>query len=193
MNVITISREFGAGGHTIGLAVAKRLGIEFYDRDIILNAAKASGLDFDQIVEEEEKISKADAFFRAINPVSYDIKDTVFDYERAIILEFARKEPCVILGRCGDAILDDAGIPHTSVFLHADEDDRMKRASELIGSTDPDTIRRAIRKRDALRRAHYSYYAGRKWGDVEFFDIALNSGTLGYDCCIDIICRAVAD
>ena len=81
MRVITIDREFGAGGHSVGRAVAKRLGIEFYDRDIIDETAKGSGFSPKQVEEQEESVSRADAFFRAISPVSYDAKETIFTYE----------------------------------------------------------------------------------------------------------------
>ena len=110
MKVITIDREFGAGGHTIGREVAERLGIEFYDRDIIAKAAAAGGLDPAHVEAEEETISKTHAFISAISPNSYDAKDAIFAHERAVVVELAAQGPCVILGRCANAILREEGV-----------------------------------------------------------------------------------
>ena len=105
MKVITISREYGAGGHSIGTKVAEELGIEFYDKDIIKEAARAMGMSPDQLAAADEHITKADSFIRAITPISFDYKDTIFNYERDFILKTASKGPCVILGRCAGEIL----------------------------------------------------------------------------------------
>ena len=190
MKVITISREYGAGGHTIGRQVAQRLGIEFYDRDIILNTARESGLDIEQIIEEEEVMRKRDSLLRAIRPAAFDVKDTVFEYERRAIVKLASKNPCVILGRCASVALEDAGIKHMGVFLFADEEHRVPRVMELLETDDPEQAKRAMRKIDSGRHAYYECYTGRHWGTIHEYDLSLNTGSLGIDACADIIVRA---
>jgi cytidylate kinase len=193
MKIITIDREFGAGGHTVGWAVAKRLGVEFYDRDIIKEASRASGVDPSLIDQQEESMTAASAFIKAINPVSYDDKDLIFTHESKAIVKLAGQGPCVILGRCATAILQDAGFDVLSVFLHADEEHRIAAAGKILGLDDPAAIRHKMRKRDAARRAWTSCYSDQEWGDVQCYDLALDTGTLGMDACVDIVCLAAQE
>lgn len=192
MLTITIDREFGAGGHSIGRKVAERLGIEFYDKDIIKEAAKSGGIDADLITAEEERVSRMDAFIRAISPRSYDDKDVIFDHESRAVVKLAQKQPCVILGRCATAVLRQAGMSALSVFLHADEEARVKHAGELLGLADHDAIVHAMRKRDISRRSYVASYTDSHWGDAKEYTMCLDTGTLGYDRCVDIICLAAA-
>lgn len=190
MLIITIDREFGAGGHSIGRKVADRLGIEFYDKDIIREAARSGGIDADLITAEEERVSRMDAFIRAISPRSYDDKDVIFDHESRAIVTLARRQPCVILGRCATAVLREAGIGALSVFLHADEEARVPHAGELLGLTDHDAVVHAMRKRDIARRSYVASYTSSHWGDAKEYTLALDTGALGYDLCVDLICSA---
>ncbi len=189
MKVITIAREYGAGGHTIGREVARRLGIEFYDQDIIRETAKASGLDVEEIKAEEERLSKTETFLHAITPVSYDIKDAIFEYEAKAIVELAKKGPCVLLGRCAGPILDDEGIENIKVFLHADEAHRAARASELLGIDDPVLLHKTIHKMDVARHAYYNTYTGRHWADGSEQTVSLDTGAIPADVCVDVICQ----
>lgn len=187
MKVITLNREFGAGGHSIGTEVAKRLGIEFYDRDIISGAAKANGIDIEAVESEEEEISRADTFFRTISPIAYDSKDVIFEAEKKVILDVAAKGPCVILGRCADWVLEQAGIETFDVYIYADEESRYNRVAELIGSEDSAEIKRAIKRHDHNRYAFYHYYTDRDLYDFRNYDLMLDSGALGYEACIETI------
>ena len=111
--VITISREYGAGGHSIGKRVAEELGVTLYDKDIVRETVKASGFDFDLVRREEEEVSKASSFFKSIwaNSAFYpDPQEVIHDVQKAVILKFAKEGPCVILGRGADEILRNAGI-----------------------------------------------------------------------------------
>ena len=90
MKVITIDREYAAGGHTVGRALAKKLGVEIYDKDIIKHAAKKSGIEQGLVEDDEERISKVGAFLKAISPIAYDDKDTIFTYESQAIIELAK-------------------------------------------------------------------------------------------------------
>lgn len=189
--IITISREYGAGGHSIGQSVAKELGIAFYDRDIIKAAVAESGLDSAEIERLEEEVTRTDLLLQMISPVSlFDERSFVSDLERGIILKFAAEGSCVILGRCADYILRRAGIPSLDVFLYADEIHRAARVSELIGSKDPTEIQRKMQKRDAARRTFYQHYTGKRWGDSRNYSLSLDTGLLGYDTCVRLICEA---
>ncbi len=189
--IITISREYGAGGHTIGKSVAKELGIEFYDRDIIKAAVNESGLEMPEVERVEEEITRTGMFLRMISPASYvDQQHYINTIEQRIILEFAMKGPCVILGRCADDILEKAGIPSLNVFLYASEIHRAVRIGELIGSRNPTEIQKKMQRTDAARRAYYEQFTEKKWGDSRNYTLSLDTGTLGYDTVVKLICDA---
>ena len=191
MNIITISREYGAGGHSIGKRVAAELGIEFYDRDIIRDTVKESGLDAGIIEHEEEEISRTDAIWRMITPAAYtDRRETIHGIERKVILLLANKGPCVILGRCADAILEECNVDSLDVFIYADEIHRALRVGELLGTNNPNEIQKAMRKTDNARRNYYQQFTGKRWGDTRNYNLSLDSGLLGYDACVKLICDA---
>ncbi len=188
MKVITLSREYGAGGHTIGHAVAKELGIEFYDKDIIKKVALEMGVDSALIEKEGEEITRADSFIRSITPISYDQKETMFEIEKKVIIDIAKKGPCVILGRCANIALAEAGIDTIDVHIYGDDVHRAARVSELIGSTNPSEITKTMKKIDHDRHAYYTYHTGHRWGDQKDYNLMLDSGALGYDTCVKLIC-----
>ena len=191
MSIITISREYGAGGHSIGRRVAKELGIEFYDRDIIRDTMKDSGLDAGTIEREEEEISRTDAFLRLITPAAYvDRREAIHEIERKVILMLARKGDCVILGRCADAILDDFNIETLNVFIYADDIHRAARVGQLMNSQNPTAIQKAMKRTDSARHSYYQQFTSRRWGDVNNYNLCLDSGLLGYDTCVKLICEA---
>ena len=191
MNIITISREYGAGGHSIGKRVAAELGIEFYDRDIIRDTVKESGLDAGIIEHEEEEISRTDAIWRMITPAAYtDRRETIHGIERKVILLLANKGPCVILGRCADAILEECNVDSLDVFIYADEIHRALRVGELLGTNNPNEIQKAMKKTDNARRNYYQQFTGKRWGDTRNYNLSLDSGLLGYDACVKLICDA---
>ena len=189
--IITISREYGAGGHTIGKAVAKELGLDFFDRDIIKAAAKESGQDMTEIERAEEELTRAGRIMRIISPTAYiDQTDNIRMIEHNIIVDLALKGSCVILGRCADDIMARVGIPSLNVFLYAGEIYRAVRVSELIGSKNPTEIQKKMQKTDTARRAFYEQFTGKRWGDSRNYTLSLDTGVLGYDTCIKIICEA---
>lgn len=191
MKVITLSREYGAGGHSIGRKVASMLGIEFYDKDIIREAVKATGFDPDLVQEEGEDLSRFESFMTTLGNLSSnyysDSHEKLRLIQEAVITDFARKGPCVILGRCADNVLLNAGIECFNVYIYADELHRAKRVSELIGSDDPALIKRAMLKKDTARHNYYNRFTGKKWGYSDNYHLSLDSGFLGYDKCAEII------
>lgn len=192
--VITISREYGAGGHSIGNRVAQELGIALYDRDIVQETAKASGFDVELVEQEQEEISKTNSFFKSIlsNSAYYhDTQEAIHGVQKVIILRFAKKEPCVILGRCADEILREAGVEAFNVFIHASELHRAERLRKMTGISDPTELQKMMAKRDASRRTYYAHYTGKKWGDSHNYHLSLDSGLLGDDLCVKLIVDAV--
>lgn len=192
--IITISREYGAGGHSIGVAVAEKLGIPFYDRDIVRATAKESGFEMELIEKEEEDVSKTTSIFKSICAVSSayykDSQEAIHEVQKAIIINLAKQGSCVILGRCADVILKEAGIESLNVFIHADDVHRAVRVSEMTGSKNATELQKLIAKKDNSRHNYYSRFTGKKWGDSHNYNMTLDSGMLGYDLCVDIIAQA---
>ena len=189
--IITINRDVGAGGHSVGQRVAKELGIEFYDRDIIKAAVKESGMDAEEVAQVDEELNRTSLFLRMISPAAYvDQHYSIHSIEQRFIIETAMKESCVILGRCADDILEKAGIPSLNVFLHASAIHRAARVGELIGSTDPTVIQKRMQKSEAARRAYYEQFTGKKWGDSRNYTLSIDTGFMGYDMAVHMIVEA---
>ena len=191
--VITISREYGAGGHTIGKQVAQELGIELYDRDIVRETVQASGYDTETVQQEEEEVSKTSAFLKSILSSSAyypNTQDAIHDVQQAVILRYAQQGPCVILGRCADEILRTSGIPCLNVFIHASEIHRAERMRKETGITDTTELQRLIVRKDHLRRNYYNHYTGKQWGDSHNYHLTLDSGVLGDGLCVQMIVAA---
>ena len=191
--VITISREYGAGGHTIGKRVAQELGIELYDKDIVRETVRASGYDTETVQQEEEEVSKTSSFLKSIlsNSVYYpNMQDAIHDIQKAVILRYAHTGPCVILGRCADEILRSSGIPCLNVFIHAGDIQRAERLRQMTGVADPTELQRMMAKKDSLRRNYYNHYTNRQWGDSHNYHLTLDSGVLGDELCAQMIISA---
>ena len=194
--VITINREYGAGGHTIGKRVAQELGLELYDKDIVRETVRASGFDTEMVQHEEEEVSKTSSFFKSIlsNSAYYpNTQDAIHDVQKAVILRYAHSGPCVILGRCADEALRTSGIPCLNVFIHASEIHRAARVREITGVTDPTELQRIMARKDALRRNYYAHYTGKQWGDSHNYHLTLDSGVLGYGLCVQMILAAARE
>ncbi len=187
--IITISREFGSGGRTIGQEVAKRLGLPCYDQELIERMAEESGLSADYIKNESESTSHSSwtamAFpsGRAIGVPSN--QDLLWSIQRKVILELGEKEDCVIVGRCADVILEDTA-DLLKVFIHADFEARARRIVEKYGETEVPTEKR-LREKDKRRSMYYQFYTDREWGNINQYHVVLNSSVLGIEKCVDVI------
>ena len=188
--IITISREFGSGGRFIGEETAKKLGIAFYDREIIAKVADDLGLSEKYVADRGEYAPSKNIFSyafigRDINGNS--IADQIYSYQQKIIKELAAKEPCVIVGRSADYILsgrDDV----LNVFIQGNKADKIVRIKEIYSKSD-DEAAKMIKDTDKKRSVNYRYCTDQEWGSRKNYDIVLNSSTLGYDNCIDVISR----
>ncbi len=184
--VITISREFGSGGRTIGRKVAEKLGIPCYDAEIIEKIAEESGYSGDYIRKEGEGASDrwlSNLFSnRAMGPTN---QDTIWVIQSRIIRELAEKGPCVIVGRCADYVLRGQA-DLLNVFIHADPQKRAERIVREYGERDASPLER-IREKDRRRAAYHRFYTDLKWGHAQNYHLCLDSGVLGIDKCADLI------
>lgn len=186
--IITISREFGSGGRTIGRKIAEQLGIPCYDEELITRLVEESGYSEEFIKNAGEYSMQKNWFASALSINSYhplSPQDQIWIAEKKIIEEIGSNEDCVILGRCADYILEDiADCLH--VFIHADFDKRAERVIHSYGETDV-KIEQRLKDKDKRRATFYQFYTDRKWDDLKNYDLVLNSGTLGIDKCVEII------
>lgn len=191
--IITISREFGSGGRSIGKAVAERLQIPYYDKELIKQVAERTGFDAKFIEEQGEYAADRGIFSYIRFPwgTPQDVMggmtaaDFLWVMQREVILELAEKEPCVIVGRCADWILKDRP-DCLHAFIHADQAFKAERIVRLYGESEKAPEAR-LRDKDNRRRANYKHFTGREWGRCENYDLTLNSGRLGIDRCVDLL------
>lgn len=184
--VITISREFGSGGRTIGKRVAQELGIPCYDAELIHKIALETGFNENYIKEAGEYTPGgflSNVFSnRAYGPTN---EDYLWKIQYQVITDLAQRESCVIVGRCADYILEDKA-DCLKVFIHADMDFRAKRIVEVYGERDISPEQR-LKDKDKRRAAYHRFYTNRKWGHAQNYHITLDSGVIGLDACVDII------
>lgn len=186
--IITISREFGSGGRFIGEEVAKKLGMKYYDRDIIGQIAEKSGFSPEYIQENAELSPKKGLFayaFAGRDITGKSVEDMVYEVQRKVILEIAEKESCVIIGRNADFILNDRD-DVLNVFIHGDKAEKVKRICKLYNVTEADALKMMV-DIDKRRMTNYRFYTDRKWGMAGNYTLSLNSSELGYDMCEKII------
>ena len=169
--VITISREYGSGGHYVGELLAKRMGINFYDKNLINLISKKSGLSKEYVEANNQKL----ASFKYID----NNDDRIFIAEEKVIKDLAKKESCVIVGRCADYILKD-NKDTIKVFLYSSSQDKVKRAVKYY-NLEEDKALKEINKINNERAKHYKYYTNRDWYDFANYDIALNVDYLGVE------------
>ena len=186
--IITISREFGSGGRFIGEEVAKKLGIAYYDKNIIGQIAEKSGLSPEYIQENAELSPKKGVFayaFSGRDLTGKSVEDMVYEAQRNIILELTEKEPCVIIGRNADYILKDRD-DVLNVFIHGDMPEKIQRITGLYNVEEKDAVK-MMADTDKRRRTNYNFYTDQSWGKASNYTLCLNSSQLGYDRCEMII------
>ena len=193
--VITIGRQFGSGGRKVGRLLAEKLDIPYYDKELLAEAAKDSGICQEIFENHDEKPTRSLLFSLVTGvqmhgdpgsmymdmPLNHRIFLAQFDAIRRI----ASEGPCVIVGRCADYVLRDK--PNAvSVFVKADIRQRVERAVSLYG-VDPARAEETVRKADKQRASYYNYYATATWGDVNNYDLCVDPGKLGIDGTVELI------
>lgn len=184
--IITISREFGSGGRTIGKKTAEKLGIPCYDAMLIQKIAEESGFAEEYIKEEGEYTAGSwlSAAFtnRSMGPTN---QDRLWTIQQNIIQELAAKNSCVIVGRCADYILRDKA-DCLRVFIHSSMEHRTQRIIKEYGEREESPLQR-LKDKDKRRAAYYRFYTDMKWGQAQNYQVCLDSGDLGLEKCVEII------
>jgi cytidylate kinase len=190
--IITISREFGSGGRTIGRKVAEKLGIPFYDKELVDQIALESGFAPKFIEEHGEHAPSRSLFSYAFAPQGIpgvmnglSTADFLWNIQCSVILQLADQGPCVIVGRNADYILKDRP-DALHVYTHADIPFRAERIVKKYGESDKSPEAR-LNEKDKRRRVNYQHYTGRTWGMSQNYDLCLDTGKLGIDLCAEII------
>lgn len=192
--IVTIARGYGSGGRTIGKMLADRLGVKFYDKDLIRMASDVSGINESLFGQSDEK-TRSGVFGKpgvykgeviAPGKSGFISEENLFNYQAMVIKQIAGEGSCVIVGRCADYVLrDDPSV--VRVFIYADEEACIKNAADVKGITDRREALKTIASTDKERAAYYKAHTGRDWIDARNYDLCLNSGNLGFDKCVEII------
>lgn len=186
--IITISREFGAGGGAIGRAVAERLGFEYLDKAIILKAASEAGIDVESMYKFDETVPASFGFAQSMfDFYNKPLNETLFEAQSKVIKRYAEKGKCVIVGRNANSILkefDDC----LHVFICANDKARLQRMMQEYPDAGRDKMAEQLIKVDRKRKKYCTYYTDTVFGEAKYYDLCLNSSKIGIDKCVDIIC-----
>lgn len=190
-HVITVTRQFGSLGRIIASKVAEKMGFEYYDRDIIEKSAE-------QIAEPVYELSEYDGhqyskYGRMMFPLGYGIKakqKKLFEFEKEVIIDFASKKDCVIVGRCSDYILKEAGFENVySVFIYAPHSARFGFCMKNLGLTD-EAAEVYMEKVDKARSLFYEEHTGEKFESVKYRNLLVDSSAMDIDNTVELICNA---
>lgn len=195
-SVITVGRQFGCGGRAICKQLSEKLGIPFYDRELIEYASTKSGISPEVLEQYDEKATNSLLYSLSLSTYSHfgssfhtpnmPLNDQLFISQSDAIKELAEKGPCIILGRCSDYVLRDRD-DVLKVFLYCDEDIRVQTVAARLGISEA-KAKEIMKKTDKRRASYYNYYTQLKWGDIKNFDLALNS-KVGTDKIIEMIIK----
>ncbi len=197
--IVTVGRQYGSGGRYVAKLLAEKLGIPYYDKELMAEVSRDSGICKELLDEHDEKNTRSFLFsMMSGSPAFGDNSSMYMDMplnHRIFLAQFdtirrlAGEGPCVIVGRCADYVLRDE--PHTlNVFIKASKESRIERMIRYYG-TDPLKAEEVLKKADKQRAAYYNYYATNNWGDVDNYDLCVDTGTLGIDGAVDMIAKCV--
>ena len=193
--IITIGRQSGSGGKKIGEMLAEKLGVKCYDKELLAQAAKHSGLCEELFEKHDERPTSSflyslvmDSYSMGYTSTGYSdmpINHKIFLAQFDTIKKLADEGSCVFIGRCADYALED--YPNVvSVFITGDEEDKIKRISELY-DVDEAKAKDLMVKTDKRRASYYNYYSNKKWSDPRSYDLCLNSSVTGPEGAVDVI------
>lgn len=193
-SIITISRQYGSGGRFIAKKLAEKLGVDYYDNELITMAAKESGYS-EAIFEKAEQLSthsflySLSMFGSAEGIYGLPLADKVYIAQSEIIKKCADKGPCVIVGRCSDYVLKEYDNV-INFFIYSDEKSKVARAVKYYG-LDADKAASELKKKDKKRANYYNYYSSQNWGAYENYHLSINSDAVGIDAAVDILASFV--
>lgn len=193
--IITIARQFGSGGREIGKALADKLSIPYYDKELISMAAKESGIDSEVFKHVDERATNSLLYSLSMGLYNFGnsfssmsdlpVNDRLYILQHKIIKNLAEKESCVIVGRCADYVLKDRD-DCVSIFIHANMDYRKERAIR-IHNVDKNRCEQVINKTDKVRANYYNFYSGQKWGHAQNYNLCIDSSKLTTDQIVELI------
>ncbi len=194
--VITIARTCGSGGSFVGEALEKKLGIHLYAQDILQLASEDSGISLELFAQTDEELKKSSPLFRFSNYIyrgslippsssEFTSQENLFNYQAKVLRELAQKESYIVIGRCADFVLKDE-VPLVRVFVYALHEDCIPREAQRL-SISLKAAEARIDKVDKKRDEHYEYFTGNKRRDMNNYDLCLNTSTLSYEDCADVI------
>ena len=191
--IVTVDREFGSGGHEVAKRLAERLGIPFYDEEIIARAAASTGYQEEYIRDNDEKAPELSFsnMFSGFDTFQTSPFAKIQEEEVNIIRELASEGSCVIVGRAADYILAEER--HVSIFLFAPFEERVRRKLQIHNSAEPEnlvdvpTVEKAVKQIDKQRRRYYEFYTDNKWGGRDEYDLLINTSRAGVEGAVDII------
>ena len=184
--IITIAREYGSGGRLIAQKVAEKVGLFYYDNEVIDLAAKEMGMEVDAIRKVSEQKSSSFMYTMSSAAFSLPLNDQVFVMQSKIIRHLANHDSCIIVNGCADYILEDYDDVLT-IFIHAPLESRIHRVKEVY-KEQHDDYKKYVMKRDKGRSNYYNYYTTKKWGHLKNFDLTINS-----DLGIERVAQIIAD
>lgn len=194
--IITIGRQFGSGGKELAKVLSQKLGIPYYDKELLYHAAKEAGINADFFVNNDERVPKfingTIPFSLGVNPMPWHTMasaisdDRLYQAQSDFILQIAKKGSCILVGRTADYVLRE--LPNVvSVFITADTDDRVKRIISRSESKDKAEALKMTKKIDKLRANYYNFYSDKRWGDTSSYDLSFNSSRLPIPDIADLI------
>ncbi len=197
IRIITIGREYASGGRTVGKLISEKLGIPFYNKEILHMAAEKLNMSADDVKNADETAANSLLYSISLmnnlsSASSLPLNDRIYIEEREVIKSLAEQGPCVIVGRCADSILKEIRDDVLNVFIYADSEARAKRAINEYNES-PDSVYASLRKHDKKRSTYYNLNTGQKWGAKDNYDLCLNSSKLGIEMCADLIIHTAAN
>lgn len=189
--IITISREFGAAGGTIGKAVAEKLGFEYYDKELIIQAARDANVNPEKMLKFDEKRPVIFGFTQSLFDLyNSPVEERFYEAQKNIIKKIAEHGKCVIVGRNANSILSEYD-DSLHVFIHANPYWRLQYLkNDKMKDMDAEKISQHISEIDKARKRFCSYYTNKEFGNAASYDLSLSSSSLGIDKCIDLIFQA---
>ncbi len=199
--VITVGRQFGSGGRLIGQSIANELGIEYYDKALLVEAAKHAGMSPELF---ERKDEKAPSFFSGMMPLNIGYSgyslypggssisdDAIYRAQSDVIRSLADRSSCVIVGRSADYALRDRSNV-INIFLHAPIEVRVKRIMERGDAKTIDQARQLAERTNKLRAAYYNFYTDKRWGDAASYDLTIDSSLLDPPAIVELVKQYVS-
>lgn len=194
--VITVGRSFGSGGRALGRLIADKLGIAFYDKELLVKAAEKAGMSPEYFERNDERVprfcSGLFSFNHGYNPMSFYAggstvnPDNIYQAQCDFMHDIAAEGPCVIVGRSADYVLRDVDNV-VNIFVHAPMSDCVARILERADSLNEDEARSLAERTNKLRAAFYNFYTDKRWGAASSYDLTIDSSLLPLDVCADFV------